>query len=142
MQLYDFATDTVVSIVSENQTLAGDWMPNCSTVVVTDSCDGKPCGIYAYNIQLDSLSLVSDLSGYKTNLAVSPDGKTVVFTVHYNLWAVFTSGGEPRQLTTEGGGYPDWSPDGQWIVYTKENWWNGYLWLMRPDGSEKHQLTF
>jgi Tol biopolymer transport system component len=142
MQIYDFIAGTAMRIDGEEQTLAGDWMPDCSTLVVTDSCDGAPCKLYAYNIYTDSLWLLSDLSGYKTNLAVSPDGKAVVFTVRYNLWAVSTMGGEPYQLTTEGGGYPDWSPDGKWIIYTKQNWWDGYLWLMRPDGSEKHQLTF
>ncbi len=142
MQIYDLSMDSVLNIVGEDRTFAGDWMPDCSTLVVIDSARYSEGKLYAYNLYSDALWLISDKPGYKTSLAVSPDGKTVVFTVHYNLWTVPTSGGEPHQLTTEGGEFPDWSPDGQWIVYTKDNHWNGYLWLMRPDGSEKHQLTF
>ena len=142
MQIYSFAEDTVFNVVGRDQAWAGDWMPDCSTVVALDSAWYTQGKIFAYNIYTDSLKLISDKKGYKTDFAVSPDGETAVLTVDYNLWAVSTAGGEPYQLTTEGGGNPDWSPDGQWIVYTKDNRWNGYLWLMRPDGSDKHQLTF
>jgi Tol biopolymer transport system component len=59
-----------------------------------------------------------------------------------NIWVYSMTTGAYSQLTTEGGNYPDWSPDGQWIVYTKVDPLNGHLWLMRPDGTEKHQITF
>jgi Tol biopolymer transport system component len=44
---------------------------------------------------------------------------------------------------------PAWSPDGTWIAFMRhEDLWGGYLefedtdlWLMRPDGSEKHRAV-
>ena len=43
--------------------------------------------------------------------------------------------------------YPAWSPDGDWIAITRQNWGEdrvalgNQIWLMRPDGSEAHPLT-
>jgi hypothetical protein len=36
----------------------------------------------------------------------------------------------------------DWSPSGDWIVYTDSDSISGRLWLIRNDGSENRQLTF
>lgn len=141
LQIYDIVGDSI-AYLGLHEAFYGDWMPNCSTLVLMDTCVHTECGIYGYNIYTDSLWFITNTPGYKREIAVSPDGRTVVFGVVRDLWAVNTSGGEPYRLTTEGGAWPDWSPDGQWIVYTKVDWWNGYLWLMRPDGSEKHQITF
>lgn len=45
------------------------------------------------------------------------------------------------QLTTNGGDYPAWSPDGQMIVYTRFLSGAGTLWLMKSDGTQQRQLT-
>ncbi len=78
---------------------------------------------------------------------VSPEGSAVLYArdgggAYTNVWRTDLDSLDNAQLTTEGGNNPDWSPDGQWIVFTKVDKNNGYLWLMRPDGSEKHRITF
>ena len=45
---------------------------------------------------------------------------------------------DPTRLTTSGGNYPMWSPDGQWISYF--NTTDGWATIMRPDGSGKRQV--
>jgi TolB protein len=85
---------------------------------------------------------ITNTGQYKTMVAVAPDGKKVVFVQRWNLWSVDTDGSNLKQLTTAGGDWPDWSPDGKWIVYTNGGDKNGHLWLMKPDGNEKHQITF
>jgi len=45
------------------------------------------------------------------------------------------------QLTTEGGDYPAWSPDGSRIVFTRTAKGDGALWTMNADGSDKRRLT-
>ena len=117
-------------------------MPNCSTLVLMDSCRTGPCSIVTYNIYSDSLFVVSHLDGFIRDVRASPNGESAVFGIYNDLFLAEISSGEIVQLTTKGGAYPDWSPDGRWIVYTKLDRKNGYLWLMRPDGSEKHQITF
>jgi Tol biopolymer transport system component len=56
------------------------------------------------------------------------------------IWIMNSDGSGLKQLTDTGGLKPAWSPDSQWIIYT-ETYETGRLWLMRPDGSDKHQLT-
>ena len=50
------------------------------------------------------------------------------------------------QLTQRGGNYPAWSPDGNYIVYTRNSGEfsdeNGRLWIMDSNGENKRQLTF
>ncbi|MFH2055700.1 MAG: hypothetical protein ABIJ61_07065 [bacterium] len=84
---------------------------------------------------------------FKYDLDLSPNGEMIVFTQQLsgrlpNLWIVDVGGKNLTRLTSTGGRHPDWSPDGEWIVYTNLAYGNGHLWLMRPDGSEKHQITF
>ncbi len=77
----------------------------------------------------------------------SPMGDKIVF--EYNLtnersdvWVMNSDGTNLKRLTTDGGHAPAWSPDGSKIVYTNTCPENGYLWVMRPDGSRKRQISF
>ena len=52
----------------------------------------------------------------------SPDGTQIAFYAYRTgareIWVMPVEGGKARQLTTEGGAWPSWSPDGQDIVFT------------------------
>ena len=53
----------------------------------------------------------------------SPDGREIAFV---SLGRAATSivgatGGEPRRLAAAGGEIAEWSPDGQWLVFQREN---------------------
>ena len=59
--------------------------------------------------------------------------------------------GDETQLTDWelNAGYPDWSPDGNWIVFSTHPFWSfnhddviSNLYRMSPDGSGIEQLTF
>lgn len=74
---------------------------------------------------------------------LSPDGSAVIYTVteidmksearRTNIYKTPSSGGEPVQLTTEGGSAPQWFNNGQSIAFVK----GGRLLSMKADGSEK-----
>jgi len=50
-----------------------------------------------------------------------------------------TTGHAEQRLTADMGYLdPTWSPDGQWIACTLSP---GYIWLMKPDGTEAHYLA-
>lgn len=79
----------------------------------------------------------------------SPDGTRIAFTSQppglasqTQIWVVNSDGSNLKQLTTTRGYTCDWSPDGQWIVFTDSRAANGRLWIMMDDGSDKRQLTF
>ena len=67
------------------------------------------------------------------------------------IFVIDSTGGSERQLTDWElvAGYPDWSPDGEWIVFASYPLWSfnfdavvSNLYRMRPDGSGIEQLTF
>jgi hypothetical protein len=56
---------------------------------------------------------------------VSPDGRNIFFTSdragHSNIWRVDADGSNLRQLTSGAGEfYPQTTPDGQWIIYQRD----------------------
>jgi Tol biopolymer transport system component len=70
----------------------------------------------------------------------SPNGKIIVLSIEGNIWTMTVEGKNLKQLTSDGGGYPNWSPDGSKIVYCKPSLEGGTLWIMNSDGSEKAQV--
>ena len=77
----------------------------------------------------------------------SPGGDKIVFQHQLSgerpdTWVINSDGTNLVRLTTDGGYAPSWSPDGSKIIYTNSCQYNGYLWLMNPDGTKKRQITF
>jgi dipeptidyl aminopeptidase/acylaminoacyl peptidase len=86
--------------------------------------------------------------------ALSPDGKTAVFTVQEwsidknkstaNLWLVRTEGGAPRRLTTAqaSDSAPTWSPDGKRVAFVSKRGEDetSALYVIPIDGGEAEQL--
>lgn len=85
--------------------------------------------------------------------AVSPDGEWVAYTVtrydlaenrgSADLFVIPVAGGEPLRLTdtpaSEHGAA--WRPDGRWIGYLSAATGSTQLWEIRPDASERRQVT-
>lgn len=80
-----------------------------------------------------------------TNIAValSPDGKTIVFDLQGTLWKMPASGGKATAITDEfnDARQPAWSPDGKQIVFQSYRDGNFHLWTVAPDGKQLTQLT-
>jgi dipeptidyl aminopeptidase/acylaminoacyl peptidase len=85
---------------------------------------------------------------------LSPDGKTVVFTVTEwsvpknkstsSLWLVDFAGGEPRRLTQGGSdGAPAWSPDGRRIAFVSKRGDDDSpaLYIIAPGGGEARRVA-
>jgi len=84
---------------------------------------------------------------------LSPDSKTVVFTVQTveldenqkpkQIFAVPTAGGIPRMLPTQGKDNERavWSPDSKRIAYISDQGGSAQVWIMNADGSQPHQVT-
>jgi dipeptidyl aminopeptidase/acylaminoacyl peptidase len=87
--------------------------------------------------------------------ALSPDGRTVVFTVREtdlaanrgrtDLWAldIATKGAQPRRLTThpEGDSSPEWTADGREIYFLSTRSGSSQVWRLPANGGEALQVT-
>lgn len=79
----------------------------------------------------------------------SPVGLEIVFAgrregeTDMELFVIERTGANMRSLTENGvtDGAPDWSPDGEWIVFHSDESGSNELWLIRPDGTDRQQLT-
>lgn len=74
----------------------------------------------------DSRWIAFDTSGYGDIYKVRPNGT--------GLTKLFSGRGVNE------GWYPVWSPDGRWIAFVRDQRHGSQIWLMRPDGSDKHLL--
>ena len=79
----------------------------------------------------------------------SPDGTTILSDLGEegeSLVLVPVDGGEIRAIkiisdSLESAFYGNWSPDGQWIVFSGRASMSVDLWIVRVDGTNLHQLT-
>ncbi len=84
---------------------------------------------------------------------VSPDGRTVLYTVTWydieenassrDIYTIPSAGGEAKQITDTPGNESNacWRPDGKKIGYLSAASGSSQLWEMNPDGSEARQVS-
>lgn len=123
--------------------------------------------IYSVNHDGTDLVRLTKTPGYDAEAAVSPDGLMIVFTSmrggDLDIYTMNIDGSDVRQLTTTKGydGGPFFSPDGHWIIFRshlpetiqeemkyeklldhrKVEPARFELQIMRPDGSQRRQIT-
>ncbi|PYX68733.1 MAG: hypothetical protein DMG72_22480, partial [Acidobacteria bacterium] len=76
-------------------------------------------------------------------LAWSPDSRSLVYSMAGSLWKQDLNSTTAEQLTA-GSGYdyqPDWSPDGQWILYASYDHDAIELWAVDIASNHTHHLT-
>jgi dipeptidyl aminopeptidase/acylaminoacyl peptidase len=131
------------------------------TVLVVIGCVKKETVSTSKNYLPETPQLTSDIMtpevlwsfGRMGEPQVSPDGKTVLYTVtYYNLeenksyrdiYRIPVAGGEHENLTNSPGNEFNvvWRPDGKKIGYLSAESGTVQLWEMNPDGSGKTQVT-
>lgn len=76
--------------------------------------------------------------------AISPDGKTIVFSYQGDLYKVPTAGGSAARLTTDKAYeyMPIWSPDGRSIVFSSDLNGNFDLYIIPITGGTPKRLTW
>ncbi|WP_444996486.1 amidohydrolase family protein [Aliikangiella sp. IMCC44359] len=77
------------------------------------------------------------------NVAVSPDGKTLVFDLLGDLYSLPIKGGKAKALTHSIAWemQPQFSPDGKQIAFTSDAGGGDNIWIMNSDGTNSRQIT-
>ena len=75
--------------------------------------------------------------------AISPDGKTIIFSYKGDIYSVPATGGEARQLTTNAAhdSYPIWSPDGKKIAFASNREGSFDVYVMSAHGGAPTRIT-
>ena len=115
-----------------------NWSPDGGRITFTSSRDGNH-EIYVINVDGSGTRRVTDFPdpGRAIQPDWSSDGNTIVFTLtdlSIGVYIVSADGGQPYRLT-QGGGGPNWAPDGARFVYA-----SGNLQIMNADGSSRRDL--
>ncbi|MEP2234099.1 MAG: amidohydrolase family protein [Alteripontixanthobacter sp.] len=77
------------------------------------------------------------------DLDLSPDGRTIAFSLLGDIYTMPATGGTPTRIA-EGLAWevqPRFSPDGRRIAFTSDRGGGDNIWLMNRDGSDMRQLT-
>ena len=96
---------------------------------------GSRSGIWVISPQGGSPRLLTHAGGADGGLAVSPDGKTLLFGSGSTLYRIPLAGGAPRALGT--GFDPAWSPDGRRIALTRGDG----VYVMQADGTGARKVV-
>lgn len=134
--------------------------------VRTENVDGSAstvleratCGIWVGSLgSLDAEQVTSDSECITTSPRWSPSGEKLVYASRESpgnsqsaIFVIDLTSLEVSRLTQFdlGGADPDWSPDGQWIVFGTHptRWWDptdtagGTLYRVRPDGTDLQEV--
>ena len=123
------------------------WCPDSSCLVVSDSPEGKPTGLFVFSLETGEkrqLTYPQAPAVGDTNPAVSSDGSWLVFRRHasgldngelYRLRLQhLTAVGQPQRLTsaTLDAGYPTWIPGSKEILFSAR----GTLWRLVVTGEQ------
>jgi dipeptidyl aminopeptidase/acylaminoacyl peptidase len=79
-----------------------------------------------------------------TEMELSPDGQDVAYICQGNVWVAPLAGGDPQQLTHDPAGpgdprgatdhFPQWNPNGKWILYESGRKGFNELYVVSEDG--------
>lgn len=104
----------------------------------------KKCFIIALFF-LNYLSIqAQDEAKWLRNPCISPDGSTIVFSYHGNLYYVNANGGDAVAITTGDAydGYPIYSHDGKTIAFASDRYGNFDVFTIPAQGGMPTRLTF
>ncbi len=128
---------------SSNPELHPSWSPDGQRILFTKSINGLR-QIYTMNLDgSDQRHIASDpIISYKIP-TWSPDGTQIAFYhgppdgTSDGIMIINADGSNIRPVTTDRSDFdPDWSPDGEWIIFHRKEGANRTIYRIRPDGSE------
>jgi Tol biopolymer transport system component len=127
------------------------WSPDGKSILFTSNRENGNSEIYLMNADGNAQINLTNSRGYDGQASWSPDGKLIAFTSDRDgalaVYIMVLDSGNIQKLKTNNSSVssnvnPVWSPDGQWLVYRKQNEQaKGDLWLVNLKNMQHTQLT-
>ena len=117
------------------------WSPDGQTLTFGRSGTTEEVGVWFAHL---ADSTFSKFGFGATPADWSPSGDRIVYKFQDQFWIADTSATDSVQITDNNvvnNRYPAWSPDGQWITWTKTTDDDQGVWIMRDDGTDKQKLA-
>lgn len=101
---------------------------------------------YAMDIDgKNKIDLSAGEEGFTYPASVSPDGTRIAYNKDYLVYVADKDGGNPRRVDEDPAHpfqfVPQFSPDGQWLLFLAGEHYNCHPHLVRADGSGLHKLA-
>jgi TolB protein len=120
------------------------WSPDGSRIAFASGRDGS-ADIFVMNADGSETVQLTATRQNDTHPTWSSTGTTIAFARDGDIYVIDADGKNARRvsdvLVEESD--PAWSPDGEWIAYVRRTPGTAIqnVWVMRPNGSERHALT-
>ena len=103
--------------------------------------------VYVVNVDGSDLRQLNP-AGTKTGFigppvaSLSPDGRKAAFAAGEAVYVANLETGKANPITDQSGTEwgVAWSPTGEWIAYTHNSGGVNAIWLVRPDGTDRHKI--
>jgi TolB protein len=121
--------------------------PDGQSVVYSAFRSDNVFEIYEQNISTGDVKQLTDRLGVSTAPEISPDGKSIVFTLwkttsqKYQIMIMDRNGANEYNIPRVSGWDPTWSPDGKYILFASDMDGSVQLYIVRPDGKELHKVS-
>lgn len=114
-----------------------DWSPDGTQLVFESNREEDAPALYTMSALGGLARRLTPLAGYEGHPAWSPDGLEIAFEATTSgtmeIYVIAASGGDAFVVTSNGGFWPRWSPDGSQIVYGVYGDMEPNIWTIQVD---------
>lgn len=127
------------------------WSPDGSQLAYASDTESSNLQVYVADANAQNPRRITEGSKSWSSPSWSPDGRKLVVAgdtpgrdYASQIYTMNANGTGLRRITGTGGDkYPEWSPDGKWIAFSRYDGESDafHLYLVRPDGSYLRRLS-